>query len=128
LVVQRESKATKGDAPLTAAEQQAAAERQLEVAVGSTREYVHGLAFPVQPPLAQALAAFASGGPGSLVVMALAAAGETMELAGQRTGCPAGELQAALEPAEPRFALYRYAHPGGSAVCMHTQWSCNAAG
>ncbi len=119
----RAGKSGSRDVPLTAAELEAKSARHLEVAAGTSKEYVHSVQFPLSAQATEQLAALAAGRV-NFVLLRVDAERETIELAGART-LPPAELPAQLPADEPRFVLLAHVHDTQTSVVF--LYSCPGA-
>jgi len=103
-----EKKKTSFDHPLTSTELQTRAEKTLEVDLGSTREYVHSVQFPISPAAVEKLKLLNAGSL-NLVQLKVDPTKETIELADAKTTDISG-VQRSIPDNEPRFSLFRYSH------------------
>jgi twinfilin-like protein len=99
----------KADTPLTANERQSAAEREQGLFVGgASTAYVHGVAFPVEQAVVQALKGLLSGSH-NYVQITIDADAEKITLAGTKT-LSISDLSDQVPSDEPRFHFFRYDH------------------
>lgn len=110
----RAAKSGARDVPLTATELHAAHERHMEVAVGTSKEYVHSVQFPLSAAATEQLAALAAGRV-NFVLLLVEPTKETIELAAAKT-LSAADLPAQFPADEPRFGLYTHTHENQPAV------------
>jgi len=99
----------KADIPLTAGERQSAAERESGLFVGgASTAYVHGIAFPVEQAVTQALQGLLKGSH-NYVQVTIDAEGEKITLAGTKT-IDINDLPSQVPSDQPRFHFFRYDH------------------
>jgi len=99
----------KADTPLTAGERQSASEREQGVFVGgASTAYVHGVSFPVEQNVVQALQGLISGSH-NYVQITIDAEAEKITLAGTKK-LNISDLAAQVPDNEPRFHFFRYDH------------------
>lgn len=115
----------KAEIPLTAGERQSAAEREQGVFVGgASTAYVHGIAFPVEQAVTQALQGLMQGSH-TYVQITVDAEGEKITLAGTKN-ITIDELEAQVPNDQPRFHFFRYDHDheGNSLQSIVMVYSC----
>jgi len=96
------------EGPLTKAEVQTRNERIAEVDLGTSREYVHSVQFPMSQQAQAKLQALRDGSI-NLVQLKVDPQKETIELDSAKSVDLQG-LQSSIPTNEPRFSIYRYSH------------------
>lgn len=96
-------------APLTQAEVELRQDRTAEVHVGTTKEYVHGVKFPVMQPAIDALHKLQQGGV-TAVFLAVDPEKETIELHSSHAGASVANLASFVPSETPSFCIFRHNH------------------
>jgi len=104
---------------MTASELQYRREVTAEVAVGTTKEYVHSVKFPISTEAASKLKSLSNGSV-SLVQLVVDPVKETIELGKSLTGNVDVEtgLRDSIPENEPRFTLFRWEHSHNNSNCV----------
>eukprot|EP01102_Stenamoeba_stenopodia_P008085 TRINITY_DN2296_c0_g1_i1.p1 TRINITY_DN2296_c0_g1~~TRINITY_DN2296_c0_g1_i1.p1 ORF type:complete len:318 (+),score=55.34 TRINITY_DN2296_c0_g1_i1:94-1047(+) len=103
---------------MTAAELQYRREVTAEIAVGTTKEYVHSVKFPISTEAAAKLKGL-SNGTVTLVQLVVDPVKETIELGKALSGVVGVEsgLRESIPENEPRFTLFRWEHSHNNSNC-----------